>query len=311
MMMDRAASALQFVSPIERPLWVAIGMAIQSEFGDAGREMWLDWSRQADSFRELDARAVWKSFKGRGVSIASLYHEAKQNGWRDEGFQKPTREQIEAQRRAAAERTTKEGKQRIKAAQEAAKKAEWILSQCRPEKHAYFQLKGFPELQGLVWRPEQETNLLCIPMFVDGHLSSLQLIDKEGNKKFLSDGITAKAEFCIDCGALNASDWWVEGFASGLSLRVCLHALKLRYRIHVCFSAGNLKRMANSGYVVSDNDASLTGLNAARATGLPYWMPDQEGTDINDFHKLHGTFKTSQELRKWLQNIADEKAYYA
>ena len=310
MMMDRAASALQFVSPIKRPLWVAMGMAIQSEFGDAGREIWLDWSRGADTFKELDARSVWKSFKGRGVSIASLYHEAKQNGWRDEGFQKPTREQIEAQRRAAAERTTKEGKQRIKAAQEAAKKAEWILSQCKPEKHAYFQLKGFPELQGLVWRPEQETNLLCIPMFVDGHLSSLQLIDKEGNKKFLSDGITGKAEFCIDCGALNASDWWVEGYASGLSLQACLSALKLRYRIHVTFSAQNLKRMAHSGYVVADNDASNTGAMAAAATGLPYWLAPQVGSDINDFHKQNGTFRASQAIGRWLRDLREERDFY-
>ncbi len=74
--MIRAEQALQFISPVERDLWVAMGMALQSEFGDAARDMWMDWSRQADSFRESDARAVWKSFRGTGVSIASLYHEA-------------------------------------------------------------------------------------------------------------------------------------------------------------------------------------------------------------------------------------------
>jgi putative DNA primase/helicase len=179
------------------------------------------------------------------------------------------------------------------------------------EQHAYLQSKGFPELPGLVWRPEQESNLLCIPMYVSGKISSLQMISRSGEKKFLTGGITSKAEYCIDAAGIGGDDWWVEGYASGLSLRACLNALKLRYRLHICFSAQNLKRMAHSGYVVADNDSSLTGLNAARATGLPYWMPDQEGTDINDFHKLHGTFKTSQVLRKWLQNIAAEQEYYA
>lgn len=310
-MMDRAASALQFISPIERDVWVQMGMALQSEHGDAARDIWLDWSRQADSFKEQDARAVWKSFKGRGVSIASLFHEAKQQGWRDEGFQKPTREQIEAQQRAAAERQTKEGQQRIKSAQDAAKKANWIMDQCVPEQHAYLQSKGFPEMQGLVWRPDAETNLLCIPMYVSGNLAGVQMIDKHGDKKYLSGQITSQAEYCMDAGGLNAVDWWVEGFASGLSLRACLHALKRPHRIHITFSANNLKRMAHSGFVIADNDQSDTGRDAAYATGLPYWMPPTVGQDINDIHKAHGTFKTSQMLRKWLQEMKENEDFYS
>lgn len=308
--MIREASALQFISPVERSTWVQMGMALQAGYGDAARDIWMDWSRGADSFRELDARAVWKSFRGTGISLASLFHEAKQNGWRDESYQKPSAEQIAAQKRAAIERASVEGQQRIKSAHEAAKKASWILSQCKQEQHAYLQSKGFPELMGLVWRPEQETNLLCIPMYVNGALAGLQMIDRDGAKKFLSGQITSKAEFLIDAGGRNCDDWWVEGYASGISLRAILNALKLNYRIHVTFSAQNLQRMAHSGYVVADNDASATGQMSAKATDLPYWMPEATGTDINDFHKLYGTFKASQALRQWLQNIREEREYY-
>lgn len=307
--MNRAATALQFISPVERATWVEMGMALQAQFGDVARDIWMDWSRQADSFKEQDARAVWKSFRGAGISIASLYHEAKQNGWRDEAFQKPTREQIQAQQQAAQERATVDGQQRIKEANEAAKKAKWIIDQCKQEQHAYLQSKGFPDLMGLVWRPSQESNLLCVPMYVNGELVGLQMIDRHGAKKFLSGQVTSKAEFCIDAAGIGGDDWWVEGYASALSLRACLNALKLRYRIHVTFSANNLKRMAHSGYVIADNDASETGQKAARATDLPYWMPDLTGSDINDFHKANGTFKASQALRAWLQNIKDERAY--
>lgn len=309
--MNRAESALQFISPIERDTWVAMGMALQSEYGDKARDLWMNWSRQAESFRELDARSVWKSFRGTGVSIATLYHEAKQSGWRDEGHQRPTQEQINAQRAAVEERASKEGQERIRTAREAARKAEWILSQCVREQHAYLHSKGFPDLPGLVWRPTPENNLLCIPMYASGSICGLQMISASGQKKFLSGQVTSQAEFCIDAGGINAMDWWVEGFASGLSLRECLHALKKPYRIHVCFSAQNLKRMAHSGYVVADNDASETGAKAAQATGLPYWMPLTTGEDINDVWKRDGTFRASQALRKWLQNIADEKAYYS
>lgn len=308
--MIRAEQALQFISPVERDLWVAMGMALQSEFGDAARDLWMDWSRQADSFRETDARAVWRSFRGTGVSIASLYHEARQNGWRDQGYQAPTPEQREAHRIAAAERLTQEGQERIRLARAASLKAEWILSQCRRERHTYLDSKGFTEQEGLVWWAADDTNLLVIPMHVGRNLVGVQLIDRTGGKKYLSGQVTSKAEYCIDGGHQGASDWWVEGYASGLSLQACLHALKLRYRIHITFSAGNLKRMAHSGYVVADNDASNTGALAAQATSLPYFLPPGVGCDINDMHQRDGTFKTSQALGRWLRGLRDEKEFY-
>lgn len=301
--MNRAESALAFISPVERDVWISMGMALQSEYGDAARDMWMDWSRGAESFRELDARSVWKSFKGAGISIASLYHEAKVNGWRDEGFQKPSAQQIEAQRAAAAERASREGQERIRQAALAAKKAAWIVDQCKLEQHAYLDSKGFTDLKGLVWWPDEQNNLLCLPMNVGKSLAGLQMIDRTGAKKFLTGQRTSKAEFVFDTGALNAIDWWVEGYASGLSLRACLAALKQRYRIHVTFSAQNLKRMAHSGYVIADNDVTQTGRQAAIATGLPFWMPPDPGTDINDFHVKHGTFRASQLIGRWLREL--------
>jgi len=306
--MDRAESALQFISPVERDVWVLMGMALQSEYGDQARDAWMNWSRQAESFRELDARTVWKSFKGAGVSIASLYHEAKANGWRDEGFQRPTQEQMQAQRSAAQERATKEGQERIRLASAAAKKADWLLSQCKHERHAYLDSKGLTELEGLVWWPDEKTNLLCIPMYVAAKLVGVQMIDREGSKKYLSNQVTSKAEYVFDGGSIGATDFFCEGYATGLSLRACLSALKARYRIHVTFSAGNLQRMAHSGYVVADNDASGVGEVAAIATGLPYWMPERSGQDINDVHQAMGTFRTSQVLGKWVREMKEKKA---
>ena len=81
------------------------------------------------------------------------------------------------------------------------------------------------------------------------------------------------------------------------------NALRMRYRIHITFSAGNLVTVAamhSSGYVIADNDESGTGERVAIKTGFPYYLP--EHGDFNDFHQKDGTFRASQCLRKFLAN---------
>lgn len=309
--MIRDEQALQFISSDDRDTWVMVGMALKSEYGEDARDMWIDWSRQSDSFKEADARAVWRSFRGTGISIASFYNEAKQGGWKDLGYQRPTPEQIEERKRKSAERHSAEGQERLQLAKRAAEKAQWIIDQCVFEQHAYFDRKGFKDQQGLVWRPKQDTNLLVIPMYVGSNLRGCQLINVDGQKKFLSGQVTSGAEHCLTSPGRNMADFWVEGYATGLSMHVILEKLKVPHNIHVCFSAGNLQKMAHSGFVIADCDASDTGRQAAIATGLPYWKPDQVGTDLNDYHKLHGTFTASKEIRRWLQQIKSEADYYA
>jgi putative DNA primase/helicase len=92
-----------------------------------------------------------------------------------------------------------------------------------------------------------------------------------------------------------------EGYATGLSIRAAMKALKRRYTLHVCFSAGNMEKIAASlqgGFLVADNDASQTGLNTAKKIGWPFWMSDITGEDFNDFHQRVGLFKSSQSLGK-------------
>ncbi|MBK7352200.1 MAG: PriCT-2 domain-containing protein, partial [Gemmatimonadetes bacterium] len=56
-------SAISYIPAIDRELWVEIGMAVKSELGDSGFDLWDRWSSQADSYNEKSARAVWKSIK--------------------------------------------------------------------------------------------------------------------------------------------------------------------------------------------------------------------------------------------------------
>jgi putative DNA primase/helicase len=302
-MIARIESALAFISATERETWLMAGMAIKGELGDGGYDLWDIWSQQADSYNSQSSRSVWRSIRSSGkITVGSLFHEARSNGWRDDGH-KPSREQIEERKRQSEYRATLEGQEREKAQEAASKKAGWILKQCKMEQHAYLDSKGFKEALGAVWWPDESNNLLCLPMRVNNDLAGIQMIDRLGAKKFLSGQRTVGAEYLINNDGYGADDWYVEGYASGLSLRECLKALRLRYRIHICFSAHNLQSMAKAsgrGFIVADNDASGAGEKAAVGAGLPYYLPPMLGTDINDLHKSQGTFKTSQALRKWI-----------
>ena len=51
-MMNRTESAINFICSDDRDVWIMVGMALQAEYGDAARDLWMNWSRQSDSFKE-------------------------------------------------------------------------------------------------------------------------------------------------------------------------------------------------------------------------------------------------------------------
>jgi putative DNA primase/helicase len=181
---------------------------------------------------------------------------------------------------------------------EAARKAAFMLNQCQIGFHQYLEKKGFKDEQGNILKHETEGLLLLIPMRVGHQLVGCQVIGEEGGKKFLFGQRTSNAAFVFDNKGPNIL---CEGYATALSVRAAMKALKRRYTLHVCFSAGNMKKVASTlpnGFVIADNDLSRTGQNTAEAIGWPYWMPSEAGMDANDVHQRDGLFKFSQSLGK-------------
>ena len=215
--------------------------------------------------------------------------------WTDETITKPDelaalRQRMEASRKQHAQ-------ERAKEAASAAKRAQTIIASAKQEQHAYLDSKGWRDTW-MVWYPSEEVNLLVIPMRIGKDVCGVQLIDRNGQKKFLRGQRTNGAEYVFGTRGV---DVWCEGFATARSISECLSLTGVQARVHACFSAGNLQRMAKTGVVIADNDASQTGEKAAQATGLPYWMPEQTGQDFNDFHIDRGTFSAGMELRRFLQ----------
>ena len=122
-------SALQFVNASDRETWLRMGMAIKSEMGDSGFDLWDTWSQQADSYKERDARDVWKSIQaGGGITIRTLFFEAKANGWRDDRrHPKPSPEDLAERQRKADERAKKEEAEIARERARTAEKAAAIL----------------------------------------------------------------------------------------------------------------------------------------------------------------------------------------
>ena len=168
--------------------------------------------------------------------------------------------------------------------------------------HPYLEAKGFKDEQGnVLWQDGKP--VLLIPMRVANNLVGLQQIDQDGGKKFLYGQRTSNAVFTFDNKGMNVL---CEGYATALSVRLAFKQMKQRYTLHVCFSAGNMAKVAaglEAGLLIADNDASGTGQRVADESGWKYWLSDRVGEDANDYHQRVGLFGFTQSLTRSMQDI--------
>lgn len=193
----------------------------------------------------------------------------------------------------AQERKKKAEKERLDKQEKASKKAGWIMNQVKESTHPYLAKKGFPTQKGYVWN-----GLLVLPMREGDKLMGCQLIDKDGTKKFLSGQKTKGVSLKIDNKGRNIL---CEGFATALSIRRAMKYLKMRYTLHICFSASNMVEIAKQvrdPFVVSDNDSA--GLNATHKVTKNFWVSDQVSEDFNDAEARLGTEAVALSLGKLL-----------
>lgn len=283
-------SALAAIPSDDRETWLQVGMAINSEIGDAGFSLWDSWSRSADSYSESAARSTWKSFSpGGGVTISTLFHVAQQNGWNGKGYPSLTDEE-KARHRAnmEAQNQQREAEQnRIHA--EARQKAESIWNQSQPADpaHRYLVTK-----QVKPYGLSQYKEALVLPVRgTDGVLHGLQFISPDGEKKFLA-GTAKKGSYFSIGGKPESVLYLAEGYATAATIHEATG-----HPVAVCFDAGNIKQVAKQLHskmpgvnivVCGDNDPSGTGQqaaeDAAQAINGSVSMPTQPG-DFNDLAK--------------------------
>ena len=182
-------------------------MGIKSELGEAGFEVWDAWSQQDDSYDRRAAKDVWKSIRATGkVTVATVFHQAKTNGWRDSGTDgMPTPDELAERQRMSAEQTAKEDEEIARERAKTAKKAAliWTLATEAHPDHPYLRRKQVSPVAAL---REIETDkvaailgyvpksggdplvgpLLVAPVKVGDRLSTVELIDGAGRKTGLA-----------------------------------------------------------------------------------------------------------------------------
>lgn len=325
-MSTRIREALQFIPASDRDTWVKMGMAIKSEVGDAGFDLWEGWSQQADTFNSKDARDVWRSIRINGkVTAGTLFHEAKANGWRDDGtHQKPTPEEIaERQRIEQYARAREEARTALERA-EAVKKSAGIwkaATEAKPD-HPYLVRKRVSPVATLReidadtaaailgYAPKSSGEslagrLLVAPVKVGDGLSTLELIDEEGRKSAVYGG--AKAGGYWAAQQLHDGDGLTLLIGEGVATVLTAKEASGHPAI-AALSAGNLSAVAkamrerypSAALVILADLVKATGapdphaVEAAKSVGGKLAIPDfgtdrpDGATDFNDLAGLLG-----------------------
>jgi putative DNA primase/helicase len=84
---EKISDALDHISnDLNYDDWIRIGHALYHGLGDGGRDLWEKFSAKYPKNDPKITREKWPTFaNGRSITIATLFHFASQNGWRDGG----------------------------------------------------------------------------------------------------------------------------------------------------------------------------------------------------------------------------------
>src|SRR5471032_3251956 len=238
---DAARAALTFIPANDRDLWWRIGMALKSEFGEGGYDLFNDWSESGASFDAKAVKSTWLSFKPGGkVTIGTLIAEAKKSGFNPKQYAAAAplsgadkarirQERDERDRVVAAELVTKQEAAAVEAAQVWAGASETGDS-------PYLDRKGV-QAYGLRFLPG---GVLLVPLRDGtGKLWNVQRIVAKGDKRFLAGGRVSGCFHVL--GDMAASAWVL--IAEGYATAATLHAAT-GHAVVVAFNEANVRHVA-------------------------------------------------------------------
>jgi putative DNA primase/helicase len=341
--LDQAGIALSFCDYDDREIWVTMGMALKSEFGEMAFDTWNDWSAQSASYKPKDAKAVWKSIKMHGrTTIGTLINEAKNNGYKYESEKNIISDEDLEKRRIARENAIAESEANTarlnKQAQDHAVK---LWSQAKPVTEHPYLAKKQVNAHGLrigTWEAIDENgkvwatipNALLIPVKDESReLVSLQAIFADDNnplkrdKDFIKGG---KKSGCYHGFGKPPTDGKRhkiiigEGYATLASVYEATGAMCV-----VSFDSGNLPTVAKTIrakypdadiVIAADNDHANkknAGLESARKAAVDInatiALPEHEGnteiTDFNDIHVIKGLWYVKSAIESAFERGSD------
>lgn len=269
---------LQYVDGAEdRETWLAVGMALKSEFGPEALEAWDKWSSGAANYDAKAVRACWRGFRSStstGYGIGTVVKFAQQGGYQPRRENGPTREELMelAQRRAArAAKAAAEKAQREANAATAMQRALQVWQQASREGSSPYCTRK------LVERPESvrftADGGIVIPMIRydlprEQALKGVQIIAADGSKKF-TYGMEKSGTACrLGMAVVGEPVFICEGWATGMSIRA---ALGYRLPVFVAFDAYNLPLVAQYVYQALPTNPMVICADDDHATRRDGW----------------------------------------
>ena len=323
------SGALSHIDAHSRDVWLRMAMAVKSELGDAGFDVWDQWSSNADNYDAKAARSVWKSVKvGGGVTIATLIREATANGFRFDDTA-PRIDHAERERRREAQKQVEaQQKELARLAAEAAQSIWDSATAVSGDDHPYLKRKlvrahglrsgrwPLRNKEGVVYGHAE--NVLLIPMKnPKGKITSLQgIFDQvprgyESDKTYLRDAIKRGSFHLI--GKTSVGTLAIcEGYATGATIHEATG-----WAVAICFDRSNLETVAKelrpalAGVqivICADNDQFTDGnpgVRDATAAGAAIHtrvvVPQFQNlkgkpTDFNDLASLEGIDEVKRQL---------------
>jgi hypothetical protein len=79
---SRVKAALRFIGGWDdRKTWIDVGIYVKAALGDAGYDLWAEWSAQSQKFDNVEAQATWATFSPTRTGGGQLFQMAEAAGW--------------------------------------------------------------------------------------------------------------------------------------------------------------------------------------------------------------------------------------
>ncbi|WP_245621136.1 DUF927 domain-containing protein [Paraburkholderia ferrariae] len=322
-------AALQCIPPsVPREVWWRIAAALKHALGDDGWSMFLRWSIGADSFDEASARDTWKSLSAnKGITLGTLFAIAREHGY-ERTTPRVVVDRVELQkRRSVREQQAKaEAEKRLLDGRKAATTAAAVISKAAPAgaDHPYLERKGIApagplyemsvrNLSKLIgYSPATSGERLCgriliVPVYVDGQLSTIEMIDEVGRKTALYGGVKLAGYWSAAPLERATRILIAEGVATALSAYTCtgvptvaaLTCFNLRHVAVVLARAhpsAALTVLSDIGNGADDARKAADAVGAALAVPNFGAEPAEDQTDFNDLHHTAGASAVRQQI---------------
>jgi len=239
---ENVESALTFISPdLERDEWVKIGMAVKDGLNGEGFEVFDEWSKGSDSYKTHDTKDTWRSIKGGGVTVGTLFYLAGENGWKPDTTAEPETDEQRLKRETERKaKTQKEARDKATKAKQAIAKVETLVLNTAQgsENHPYLIKKNvkpenlreikdsdlkailgyMPKAKGV----QLKGQILIAVIYIEGKVSSAEFIDESGRKSAIAGGVKNNGYWSPQPIAEKPTKILLgEGIATILSVKCC------------------------------------------------------------------------------------------